>query len=122
MDWTINFSYRSKFYLDIFNNEGYNSEGEQVPLASLDPGDNGTLTATGQESNGNFFNSLQPDYTIINLNLGFNIGEADRLRADMYISNVTNTAFSGKAFINDSVNIRYLNIPRTYGLRIRVNF
>ncbi|MCA8836686.1 MAG: TonB-dependent receptor plug domain-containing protein [Proteobacteria bacterium] len=122
MDWTINFSYRSKFYLDIFNNEGYNSEGERVPLASLNPGDNGTLTATGQESNGNFFNSLQPDYTIINLNLGFNMGEADRLRADMYISNVTNTAFSGKAFINDSVNIRYLNIPRTYGLRIRVNF
>ena len=122
VDWTFSLSYRSEYYLDVFNNKAYDADGNEIPLVSLVPGNNGTLTATGQRSNGNFFNSLQPQYTIYNFNLGFNLGEEDRLRADFYVSNLTNVAFSGKAFINDSVNIRYLNVPRTFGARLRVNF
>lgn len=37
-------------------------------------------------------------------------------------TNSAEEAYSGKGFVNDSVNIRYLNSPRTYGMRFKAFF
>ena len=54
--------------------------------------------------------------------LGVRRAAQDQFRLSGYISNVTDKAYSGKGFINDSVNLRYLNNPRTYGLQFAANF
>ena len=61
-------------------------------------------------------------YTTLNLSAGLNFGQDERFRVDAFVSNLTDEAYSGKGFINNSVNIRYLNTPRMFGLRFASKF
>lgn len=124
-DWTINASYRSDYFLTVYNNKGYelvNGETIEIPLQDLPaPNNNGNLANVGGNANSNFYSDEVPAFWLVNLNAGMNFGDG-KYRVDAYVENATNVAASTKGFINSSVNIRYLNAPRLAGVRFRANF
>ena len=58
-----------------------------------------------------------PATTVWNFNVGANMGDEEQFRVEGWWSNFTDETYSGKAFINDSVNIRFLNPPSMWGIR-----
>jgi iron complex outermembrane receptor protein len=126
-DWTVNILYRSEFFLTPFNNKGYmlddNGNTVEIPLASLvPPANNGALAGVGGEAGSMFYSDVVDDVIIVNLNAGVNFGDTQQYRVDAYVENAFEQAYSTKAFVNTSVNIRYLNAPRIFGIRFRAFF
>lgn len=126
VDWSVNMMYRSDYYLSAFNSKGYGTDANgnviEIPLANM-PVNNGSNPAqAGGPANGMFLRDDVGSFAVFNATVGMNFGDFEQFRIDVYGSNLTNEAFSGKGFINDSVNIRYLNTPRTFGLRFTATF
>ena len=126
IDWTLSLSFRTDYFLSIYNNKGYavddNGDTIEIPLEEMSPANNPALADTGGQANGNFFSDEVGSYAQFNANAGFNFGSDDRYRVDFWVNNITDEAYSGKAFINNSVNIRFLNSPRTWGINFKSSF
>ncbi len=122
-DWSLGMSYRSDFYLSPYNDKGYDSSGNQIDLADMGINSHWLITGAGFDAaNGNFLSDNVPDLTIWNMNAGLNFGSEGKYRLEAWVSNLTDETYSTKAFINDSVNIRFLNPPRMSGLRFTAEF
>jgi iron complex outermembrane receptor protein len=118
LDWTVGMTYRSKFYLTPYNSTGYDADGNPMPLADMPVNNHWLITGAGfPPANGNFMRDVVPSTVVWNFNIGLNMGKEERWRVEGWWSNFTNETYSGKAFINDSVNIRFLNPPRMWGVR-----
>ncbi len=123
VDWALTSSYRSEFYLSVYNNEGFDSDGNPTALGNMSIDNHWLITGAGfSEANGNFLSDKVPASNIVNFNAGTNFGADRQYRVEAWISNLTEEVYSTKAFINNSVNIRFLNVPRMYGLRFSANF
>ena len=127
LDWTVAALYRDEYYLTAYNNKGYsvdaNGNTQTIPLADMPPpNNNGALAGVGGDANSRFFWDEVDSFWIFNANVGLNFGDDDQFRLSAWIENADDEAFSSKGFINSSVNIRYLNAPRQYGVRFRANF
>jgi iron complex outermembrane receptor protein len=127
LDWTINAVYRSEYFLTAYNNKGYqldaNGNTQTIPLEDMPPpNNNDALSNVGGAANSRFFYDEVDSFWIFNANVGLNFGDDDQFRLSAWIENIDDEAFSTKGFINSSVNIRYLNAPRQYGVRFRANF
>lgn len=123
LDWQLSMLYRSRFFLTPFNNKGYDETNNPIPLREMLVNNNSLITDAGfSPANGNFMSDEVPGVTIWNASLGFNLGEEDALRVEFWGSNLTDETYSTKGFINPSVNIRFLNVPRMVGARLRVRF
>jgi iron complex outermembrane receptor protein len=117
-DWTISATYRSKFYLSPYNSKGYDADGNPAPLEGLSVNNHWLIMGAGfAPANGNFMSDRVPSTTVWNFNVGANMGDEEQFRVEAWWSNFTDETFSGKAFINDSVNIRFLNPPSMWGVR-----
>ncbi len=122
-DWTLSGNYRSEFYLSPFNSQGFDSNGNEIPLSNMAINNHWLITGAGfPEANGNFLSDEVPASMIWNLNAGINFGGMEQLRVEAWVSNLTDETYSTKAFINDSVNIRFLNTPRLMGMRVMYHF
>lgn len=125
-DWTVNMLYRSDFYLTAFNNRGFGRDAAgnviEIPLAQMTVNNGSNPAQAGPPANGLALQDKVDAFSIFNLSAGFTLGANEQFRLSGYISNVTDKAYSGKGFINDSVNLRYLNNPRTYGLQFAAKF
>ncbi|MBL4826610.1 MAG: TonB-dependent receptor [Spongiibacteraceae bacterium] len=126
LDWTLNAIYRSEYFLTAYNNKGYeldaNGNTVEIPLSDMPvPNNNGNLSGAGGDANAKFYSDNVDGYWLVNLNAGLNFGDGD-YRLDFYVENLTEEAASTKAFVNNSVNIRYLNSPRMYGMRFKAYF
>jgi len=120
LDWTISSAYRSKFYLSPYASIGYDVDGNEIPLEDMGSIINNHWLIMGAgfpAANGNFLKDSVPATMVMNLNVGLNFGRDERFRLEGWMSNFTDEAYSGKAFINNSVNIRFLNPPRMWGVR-----
>ncbi len=123
-DWNVNINYRSSFFLSPLNNQDLAFLGGTIE----GPGVNSFISFTNQGidqggvAGSQFFRSDVPGFVTLNAVVGINFGEDDRFRLDGFVENATNTAFSGRGFINSAVNIRFLNPPRQFGGRLRVRF
>jgi len=123
VDWTLSMNHRSRFYLTPYNDTGYDTNGNEIPMAQMAVNNHWLITGAGFEgANGNFMSDDVGDVTLWNFNAGMNLGEREQYRLEGWISNITEETYSTKAFINDSVNIRFLNPPRTYGVRFKASF
>lgn len=127
LDWTVSALYRDTYYLTAYNNKGYavdaNGNTQTIPLADMPaPNNNGALAGVGGDANPRFYWDEVDSFWIFNANVGLNFGDDDQFRLSAWIENIDDEAFSTKGFINSSVNIRYLNAPRQYGVRFRANF
>ena len=77
------------------------------------------LDGTRQTAFAAGFPDRQQGYVTLNLGIGYTI---DNFRIEAWASNFLNEEVSQKALVGSSLNIRFLNDARTYGLRVRVNF
>ncbi|WP_447726082.1 TonB-dependent receptor [Sphingomonas koreensis] len=102
LDWQALLNYRSSYYLSQFN------EDDIVFL-------NGTRQ-TAMEAG---FPDRQKGYVTLNLGIGYTIG---KFRLEAWASNFLDEEVSQKALVGSSLNIRFLNDARSYGLRARINF
>ena len=124
-DWTINVAYRSKYYLTAYNSEGWGDDGNgnpvRIPLRDMAFNNNNDAFGPTQ-LNGLAMRDDVDGFTTVNVSAGLNFGQDESMRVDGFISNLTDEVYSGKGFINNSVNIRYLNTPRMYGIRFSAKF
>ncbi|MBU1823765.1 MAG: TonB-dependent receptor [Alphaproteobacteria bacterium] len=102
LDWQALLNYRSSYFLSQFN------EDDIVFLS----GARQTSLAAG-------FPDRQKGYATLNLGIGYTI---DNFRLEAWASNFLNEEVSQKALVGSSLNIRFLNDARSYGLRARVTF
>ncbi|MEL0154810.1 TonB-dependent receptor domain-containing protein [Sphingopyxis sp.] len=102
LDWQALLNYRSSYYLSQFN---------EADIVFLD-GTRQTAFAAG-------FPDRQQGYVTLNLGIGYTI---DNFRIEAWASNFLNEEVSQKALVGSSLNIRFLNDARSYGLRARVTF
>lgn len=119
-DWTVSTTYRSKFYLSPYNSKGYDADGNEIPLVDMGDVVNNHWLIMGAgfpAANGNFMSDSVPSTMVWNFNAGLNMGRDEAWRLEGWWSNFTDETYSGKAFINNSVNIRFLNPPSMWGLR-----
>lgn len=101
-DWQALLSYRSAYYLTQYN---------ELDVVLLN-GQRSSALAAG-------FPDRQQGFATLNLGLGYSI---DRYRLEAFANNVTNEQASTKALVGSSLNVRFLNDARSYGLRLRANF
>lgn len=125
-DWTINATYRSKYYLTAFNNRGFGRDANgnivEIPLSQM-PFNNGSNPAGGGGPAGGLAMRDDVDgFITVNVSAGVNFGDEGQFRIDGFVSNLTDEVYSGKGFINNATNIRYLNTPRMYGIRFSSQF
>lgn len=121
-DWTLAVNYRSQFYLSPFNAQGFDRNGNRIPLIN-EPrvyDANGDPIFRGQT--GLFVNDRVEGVTTINLNAGVNFGSNEQYRFEGYVTNVTNSTFANRAIINAYVNIQFINPPRTVGAKLTAKF
>lgn len=101
-DWQALLAYRSSYYLSQFNNDD---------IVFLD----GTRQTALQAG----FPDREKGFTTLNLGAGYTIGN---FRIEAWASNLLNEEASMKALVGSSLNLRFLNDARSYGLRARVTF
>ncbi|MCQ3830918.1 TonB-dependent receptor [Microbulbifer elongatus] len=103
-DWSVSAMYRSDYYLSIWNNTDYDLvDGETVIGSDPDYAD-------------------QVDgYVNVDAGIGFT-DNSGKYRVELYGANLTDITVSNKGIIDHGNNIRFTNLPRTYGARFKVNF
>lgn len=102
LDWQALLNYRSSYFLSQFNEDD---------IVFLD----GTRQSAFEAG----FPDRQKGYVTLNLGIGYTI---DNFRLEAWASNFLNEEVSQKALVGSSLNIRFLNDARSYGLRARVSF
>lgn len=102
LDWQALLNYRSSYFLSQFNEDD---------IVFLD-GTRRTALEAG-------FPDKQKGFVTLNLGIGYTI---DQFRLEAWASNFLAEEASQKALVGSSLNIRFLNDARSYGLRARVNF
>ncbi|WP_242112378.1 TonB-dependent receptor [Luteimonas aquatica] len=124
-DWTVNLAYRSKYYLTAYNSQGWAAGPNgpvRVPLEQMAFSNNRDAFGGPEFLSGNAMRDDVDGFTTVNVSAGLNFGQEESMRVDAFVSNLTDEVYSGKGFINNSVNIRYLNTPRMYGVRFSAKF
>ena len=101
-DWQVLASYRSDYFLSQFN---------EADVVYLD-GKKATALVAG-------FSDRQKGFTTVNLGAGYTQG---KYRIEGFANNVTNKQASQKAIVGNSLDVRFLNDARSYGIRGRVEF
>ncbi|HEX8381910.1 MAG TPA: TonB-dependent receptor [Sphingomonas sp.] len=102
IDWQALLNYRSSFFLSQFNEDD---------IVFLD-GDSQSALEAG-------FPDRQKGFVTLNLGIGYTLGN---YRLEAWAANFLAEEASQKALVGSSLNIRFLNDARSYGLRARVNF
>lgn len=103
-DWQVLANYRSNYFLSVYN---------QKPVTRAD-GTSGDAVALG-------FADKVGGFVTLNLGVGFT-APGDRWRVEGFIANVLDEDASTKGIFGPGLNLRFLNDPRTAGMRLRVNF
>jgi iron complex outermembrane receptor protein len=102
LDWQALLNYRSSYFLSQFNEDD---------IVFLD----GTRQSAFEAG----FPDRQKGYVTLNLGIGYTI---DNFRLEAWANNFLNEEVSQKALVGSSLNIRFLNDARSYGLRARISF
>lgn len=109
-DWQMLASYRSAFYLTQFNNR-------DVVFVSDEAGTVDRVESAAEAG----FPDRQRGVVTLNAGLGYGLpGGVWRIEA--WGSNLLNKQVSQKAIVGSQLNIRFLNDPRTWGLRVRATY
>ncbi len=103
IDWIVSAQYKGDYYLSIWNNTDYDLVGGQTVVGS------------------------DPDYAdevdaYVNVDATVGLSYEDTYRVELYGTNLTDEVYSNKAIIDHGNNLRFTNLPRTYGVRLKMNF
>lgn len=115
LDWVVSATYKAEHFLTAFNaGPGENGSREVTAVDSQ-----GVATAFGDELLR--LHDRVDAFTHIDLGLGYTHG-AGNVRVEGFINNLTDEAHATQAVIDGTTQEFVFNPPRTYGLRVRVNF
>ncbi|WP_066963361.1 TonB-dependent receptor [Microbulbifer sp. Q7] len=103
-DWSISTMYRSDYYLSIWNNTDY------------DLVDGATVIGSDPD-----YADKVDGYVNVDAGIGFT-DSSGKYRVEVYGANLTDIVVSNKGIIDHGNNLRFTNLPRTYGARFKVNF
>lgn len=102
-DWQLLTSYKSSYNLSPFNQDDI-----ARPAGSTICGSNDALVCGFEEEQDGYWN--------VNLNAGISY---DQWRVEVYATNIFDEVVSQKALLGNNLNLRFLNLPRSYGVRFR---
>lgn len=109
-DWQLLASYRSAFYLTQYNNR------DVVFIADTAGTVDHVETATEAG-----FPDRQKGATTLNAGIGFT-SLSGHWRVEAWGNNLLDNDVSQKALVGSGIDVRFLNDPRSYGLRLRYQF
>ncbi len=109
-DWQVLAAYRSAYYLTQFNNR------DVVFVSDRE----GTVARIEGAAEAGFPDRQSGQFTV-NAGLGYTTADGT-WRFEAFGSNLLGKDISQKALVGSQLNIRFLNDPRTYGLRVKVQF
>jgi outer membrane receptor protein involved in Fe transport len=115
LDWIASATYKSSYFLTGFNGGSGENGGREVTAVDS----SGVATTFGAE-----LLRLRDEvdaYTHLDIGVGYSHGEGN-LRVEAFCNNVTDEAHGTQAIIDTGTQEFVFNPPRTYGLRMRVNF
>lgn len=115
VDWQILANYKADYFLTIFNEQGVVEP--TTPPTDLD-GD-GTVGIADASVLG--FADRQESFVTLNAGLAFTSADG-ALRVEGFIANILDEDASTKALFAPGLNLRFLNDPRTYGVRLGYRF
>jgi iron complex outermembrane receptor protein len=98
-DWVVSGQVRSKYYMTIFNGEGYDAQGNLVPR----------------------FQDFQPSYFRADAGVGYTRPDG-KTHLEVFVNNATNVAYMTSLISSPDVHIRYYNPPRQFGMRLTMNW
>ena len=108
LQWQVLGSYRSDYFLSIFN------EDDIVrPDGSGICGSNDAIVCG--------FENRQEGYVQFNAGISY-LPNQGNWRAEAYVTNIFDEEASQKALLGNNLNLRFINLPRTGGIRLRYDF
>ncbi|TDF42339.1 TonB-dependent receptor [Alteromonadaceae bacterium M269] len=105
LDWSISSQYRSEYFLSIFNQRAFDADGNQVSTELRNRG----------------FDDEVDGFIRFDAGVGINLRDG-ALRFEAYVNNLTDQTYSSKSVLAPNLNLRFLNLPRTFGVRMRTYF
>ena len=102
-DWQVLANYRSSYHQSPFNDDDI-----VRPEGSTICGSNDAIVCGFEEE--------QDGFWTVNLNAGLSY---DLWRLELFATNVFDEVASQKTLLGNNLNLRFLNLPRTYGIRLR---
>lgn len=96
-DWIVSAQTRMKYYLSVFNGEGYDLAGNANTL----------------------LNDAVPTYTRLDIGVGHTRPDG-KLRFDAFMNNVTDVWYTNSLINVPNLNLRFVNPPRQFGVRMTV--
>jgi len=94
-DWIVSGQVRTKYYMTIFNGEGYDADGNLVTR----------------------FSDYQPTYVRADVGVGY-MRPDGKTRLEAFVNNVTDVAYMTSLISSPDVHLRYFNPPRQMGVRL----
>jgi iron complex outermembrane recepter protein len=94
-DWSLSGQTKSTMYMTPYNGEGRDSAGNENPLLS----------------------DVVPWTTRLDASVGYTRSEGD-IRFDAFVANLTDATYMTSLLAASSVNLRFFNPPRQFGLRV----
>lgn len=113
-DWLVSVSWRSSSFATIFNSQDFAFINREVFPAG-DPRA-GQLRAPSPRG---FLDDRIPSYFLVNLAVGYTIGD---VRIEGFVNNVADNTVAAGLLVNQFNNTRFFTNPRLIGGRIRVSF
>ncbi|QDH71439.1 TonB-dependent receptor [Marilutibacter alkalisoli] len=114
LDWQVLASYRSAFYLTQYNNR-------DVEFIRKDQDTGAVIHDRTEDAASAGFPDRQRGETMLNAGIGLTTLDG-RWRFEAWGNNLLDNDVSQKALVGSGINVRFLNDPRSYGLRVRYQF
>lgn len=105
VDWILSAQYRSEYFLSIYNQKAFDAEGN--PVAT--------------ELRNTAFDDTVDSFFRADFGVGMNLRDG-AIRLEGYINNLTDETYSSKSILAPGLNLRFYNLPRTYGVRMKMYF
>jgi iron complex outermembrane receptor protein len=115
VDWIVSATHKSRQFLTAFNG-GPGDDGAKL-VTAVDA--RGVATAYGADLL-RLYDKVDA-YTHLDLGVGYT-HDKNNLRFEAYVNNVTDEAHATQAVIDTTTQEFVFNPPRTYGVRVQVNF
>jgi len=114
LDWQVLASYRSAYYLTQYNNRDVQFIRKDTASGEIVP----DRVETAQQAG---FPDRQRARTTVNAGIGLTSLDG-HWRVEAWGNNLLDNDISQKALVGSGINVRFLNDPRSYGLRLRYQF
>jgi len=114
LDWQLLASYRSAYYLTQYNNRDVQFIRKDTTSGEIVP----DRVETAQQAG---FPDRQRARTTVNAGIGLTTLDG-HWRVEAWGNNLLDNDISQKALVGSGINVRFLNDPRSYGLRLRYQF